>query len=164
VVHVIRPFSMHKATEIVKAPKVYGFDTGFINYAKGRGQLRAEDVGFMWEHCVLNEMQAHLQTRSMNMKTINYWRDKRDHEIDFVMKHRMSHEITAIECKFQVGVDDKFLGSMGKNFKAFRQLYPEGENLVVATNIDHSFKRQYEDIIITFVSLKDLIVKLQQNK
>ena len=30
VIHVIRPFSTHKATEIVAAPKVYAFDTGFF--------------------------------------------------------------------------------------------------------------------------------------
>jgi len=30
VVHVVRPFSTHRPTEIVSAPKVYGFDTGFV--------------------------------------------------------------------------------------------------------------------------------------
>lgn len=32
VAHVERPFSKHKATEIVTAPKVYAFDTGFIAF------------------------------------------------------------------------------------------------------------------------------------
>ena len=35
VVHVIRPFSSRRATEIVTAPKVYGFDTGFVCYYRG---------------------------------------------------------------------------------------------------------------------------------
>src|SRR4030095_7559158 len=101
VVHVIRPYSTHKPTEIVMAPKVYGFDTGFICYAKGRSELRTEDTGFMWEHIVLNELHAHLQTRA-----INYWRDKRDNEIDFVIANRAGNNLTAIECKFSSSSDD----------------------------------------------------------
>ncbi len=162
VVHIIRPFFTHKMTEIVKAPKVYSFDTGFVAYARGWTQLRQEDTGFMWEHVVLNEMQAHLQTRSMNMKSIHYWRDKRDHEIDFVFKSRSSENVTAIECKFQVGIDDTYLGSTVKNFKAFRQIHPQGQNLVVAANVEQPFRRQYEDLIITFVNAKELIRILQE--
>lgn len=37
VVHVLRPFSQHRATEIASAPKVYGFDTGFVCYCRGAG-------------------------------------------------------------------------------------------------------------------------------
>ena len=35
VAHVIRPFSNHKPTEIISAPKVYAFDTGFVCYYRG---------------------------------------------------------------------------------------------------------------------------------
>ena len=45
VMHVILPFSTHRATEIVSAPKVYGFDTGFVCYHRGITQLRSEDFG-----------------------------------------------------------------------------------------------------------------------
>ncbi len=47
----------------------------------------------MWEHFVLNELQSKLQLR-----TLFYWRDKRGHEVDFILKAR-SQEPTAIECK-----------------------------------------------------------------
>lgn len=70
VAHVIKPFSSHRTTEIVSAPKVFGFDTGFVCYHRGWNELRAEEYGILWEHFVLNEMQAALQT-----KKINYWRD-----------------------------------------------------------------------------------------
>ncbi len=156
VVHVIRPYSTHKATEIVKAPKVYGFDTGFICYVKGRSQLQPEDLGFMWEHCVLNEMHGHLQSRA-----INYWRDKNDNEIDFIIKNRAENRLVAIECKFNIASDDINLKGIGKNFEAFRSLYPEGENLVVAYNIDASYTRRYKDLTITFVSAADLIKIIQ---
>ena len=97
IVHVIRPFSTHKPTEIVMAPKIYGFDTGFVCHAKGITELRASDLGFMWEHCILNEMNGCLQTRS-----INYWRDKSGHEIDFVIRDKKNNSVIAIECKFLI--------------------------------------------------------------
>ena len=157
VVHVIRPYSTHKATEIVSAPKVYGFDTGFISYAKGRTELREEDLGFMWEHCVLNEIQGKLQTR-----LINYWRDKRGHEIDFVLVSRSQESVDAIECKFIISPDDENFNALKKNFENFRKIYPEGENYIVASNIDTSIKRTREGLTINFVNPKELINRLQK--
>ena len=93
--HVIRPYSTHPATEIVSAPKVYGFDTGFVVYAKGWGELRPDDLDLLWEHYVLNELQARLQYRD-----IQYWRDKRGHEIDFIVAGR-DGKVLAIECKWK---------------------------------------------------------------
>lgn len=158
VVNIIRPYSTHKPTEIVMAPKVYGFDTGFVCYAKGRRELAAEDIGLMWEHCVLNEINGHLQTRA-----INYWRDKRGHEIDFVIRNRADNSHAAIECKFNSSPDElrpKNIGGLAKNFEAFRSYYPEGDNFIVSHNIETSFTRSYKNLTITFVSTKDLIKKL----
>ena len=138
VVHVIRPFSTHKPSEIVMAPKVYGFDTGFVCHAKGRTELRAEDLGFLWEHCILNELHGHLQTR-----LINYWRNKSGNEIDFVLHNKKDNSTIAIECKFLAKQDDSVRASIGKNFEAFRRYYPKGENFVVASNIDAPFKINY---------------------
>ena len=94
IVHLVRPFSTNPKTEIVSAPKVYAFDTGFVCYYKGWYDLRREDMGYLWEHYVLNELHAHLQSRD-----IRYWRDKRKHEVDFVLKKRGQAPI-AIECKW----------------------------------------------------------------
>jgi len=80
VAHVVRPFSSRRRNEIVAAPKVYGFDTGFVCYHRGWHELRPDDMGVLWEHYVLNELHANLQSRD-----IRYWRDKRGHEIDFVI-------------------------------------------------------------------------------
>ncbi len=55
---VIRPFSTRRASEIVHAPKVYGFDTGFVRILRGWGELREEDLGSLWEHYVLGEILA----------------------------------------------------------------------------------------------------------
>jgi len=155
VVHVIRPYSTHKITEIVMAPKIYGFDTGFICYVKGRSELRVDDVGLMWEHCVLNEIHGHLQTRSLN-----YWRDKRDHEIDFVINDRVNNRLVAIECKFNSPLNDLISSGVGKNFEAFRSYYSEGDNFIVSHNIEIPITKKYKDITISFVNTKHLITYL----
>ena len=157
VVSVVRPFSTHKSTEIVAAPKVYGMDTGFVCFSKGWRELRAEDLGFMWEHCVLNEIQGHLQTRK-----VNYWRDKHGHEMDFVIQDRGQQSLTAIECKFTSMIDDTTLSRIGKNFEAFRKLYPDGDNFVVSSNVDIPFNREYKGLSITFASMQELIARIQK--
>jgi predicted AAA+ superfamily ATPase len=145
VVHVVRPFSSHRPTEIVSAPKVYGFDTGFICYYRGWDTLRSEDAGTLWEHFVLNEIVAQTQSRG-----ISYWRDKRGHEVDFILAGRRSEPL-AIECKWSASDFD------ATNIKSFRRQYPRGDNFVVAADVTRSFTSRYEDVRVRFVGLKDLV-------
>jgi len=145
VVHVVRPFSTHRPTEIVSAPKVYGFDTGFVCYHHGWLDLRPEDMGLLWEHYILNELHGRLQFRD-----IFYWRDKRGHEVDFVLAHRGRPHM-AIECKWSADDFDK------KNIQAFRLQYSEGGNFVVAQDINRPFRRAYNNILVDFVNLETLI-------
>ena len=147
VVHVIRPYSSHRPTEIISAPKVYGFDTGFICYHRGWYQLRDDDLGPLWEHFVLNEMQAHLQSRG-----IRYWRDKRGHEVDFVVVQRKTP--IAIECKWSASDFDP------GNLQAFRRRYTKGDNLVVAQDVEQSFMRAYGDLAVRFLGLAELVRRL----
>lgn len=144
-VHIIRPFSSHQATEIISAPKVYAFDTGFVCYHRGWRELRDEDLGYLWEHLVLNELHAQLQSRD-----IRYWRDKRGHEIDFVLSNQGTLPI-AIECKWSISGFDPV------GLKAFHHQYPKGENYVVVNDIPKSYKRKYDDIVVDIVSLPELI-------
>jgi len=151
VAHVIRPFSTHRPTEIVAAPKVYAFDTGFVCYHRGWYDLRREDLGILWEHLVLNELHANLQTRK-----IGYWRDKRGHEIDFVLSDRRS-SVIAIECKWTASDYDP------QNIISFRRAYPAGANYVVANDISDDCSRVYDDIKIVFTSITGLISSLMNN-
>jgi len=52
-------------TEIVSAPKVYAFDTGFMCCYRGWHTLRQDDYGTLWEHYVLNELHAQTQSRKI---------------------------------------------------------------------------------------------------
>lgn len=148
VAHVIRPFSTHRPTEIVSAPKVYAFDTGFYCFYRGWHELRQDDYGPLWEQVVLNELHAHLQLR-----TINYWRDKRGHEVDFVLAERR-REAIAIECKWSASEFDI------KGLAAFRRQYPKGENFVVAWDVSRPHTRAYDELKIRFVNARDLLKEL----
>ena len=148
VVHVIRPFSSRRATEIVAAPKVYGFDTGFVCYYRGWSQLRQEDLGLLWEHFVLNEIMAQTQSRE-----IHYWRNKRDLEVDFVLTRARNLPV-AIECKWSAS------GFSPRALLAFRRQYPDGENFVVANDVDRAFTSNYNGIEVKFVNLGTLIAEV----
>ncbi|MDI6809103.1 MAG: DUF4143 domain-containing protein [Candidatus Eisenbacteria bacterium] len=150
VAHVVRPFTRHKPTEIVAAPKVYGFDTGFVCCHRGWHDLREEDMGQLWEHYVLNEIQSILQTR-----TVRYWRDKRGHEVDFVYSVR-GQSPAAIECKWSAD------GFDSRNLQAFRRQYPIGPNYVVANDVTRSYRKKCGDIEVQFVGLSGLVANLER--
>lgn len=149
VVHIIRPFSSHRPTEIVSAPKVYAFDTGFVCYYRGWHVLRWDDMGLLWEHIVLNELHAQLQTRE-----IRYWRDKRGHEVDLVVAGRGRAPAT-IECKWAADEWDR------ANLRAFRGHYPEGDNYVVAHDVERSYDRIYGSLAVRFLGLPELVTRLR---
>jgi len=148
VAHVVRPFSTRRSTELVSAPKVYAFDTGFVCYARGWRDLRPDDLGLLWEHFVLNEIQASLQTQQ-----VHYWRDKNKHEIDFVIRRRGRAPDT-IECKWSASEFEP------KNLLAFRRQYPQGKNWVVSTDVDQEFARQVKGVEVRYVSLQGLVSNL----
>jgi len=148
VAHVLRPFSKRGPSEIVSAPKVYGFDTGFVCYHKGWDALRNEDLGLLWEHYVLNELQGKLQ-----MRNLNYWRDKRGHEVDLVVVRR-GRSPTAVECKWSAR------DFAPRNLASFRGRHPEGSNFVVSHDVDRAFERKYRGLTVRFVGLDDLVAEL----
>ena len=61
IITLVRPYALRKKSEIVSAPRIYGFDTGFICFVKGWDRLREENCGILWEHLVLNEFLAYLE-------------------------------------------------------------------------------------------------------
>ena len=141
VAHVIRPYSTGKTAEIVAAPKVYGFDTGFVCQFRGWSTPRREDLGLLWEHYVLNEMHARLPDQP-----VRYWRDKQGHEVDFVIVERGRNPI-AIECKWSANDVDP------AGLKAFVGRYPKARCMVVAQDVDRTYLKRFGDLEVTVVGL-----------
>ncbi|MBL9168330.1 MAG: ATP-binding protein [Verrucomicrobiales bacterium] len=145
---VVRPFSTRRATEIVAAPKVYGFDTGFVCAHRGWSELRREDLGALWEHFVLNELIARTQSAEWR-----YWRDKAGHEIDFIWQRR-GRGLLAIECKWSAKDFD------ATNLLVFARMYPKAEYVVVATDAEPSFRRNFGTLSVEFLTLERLAMRV----
>lgn len=139
-VHVLRPFFKNPQKEIVSMPKVYGFDTGFVCYARGWRDLRHEDFEGLWEHLVLDELRAHFEPEQLF-----YWRDKRKRELDFILARRGLAPI-AIECKW------KLKSGQSTNFPAFQSLYPEARLILVTSDSQRAYHNQTKGYIETGLS------------
>ncbi len=143
VVHLARPFAAGGRREIVAQPKVFGFDTGLICYARGWDNLRTDDCGVLWEHLVLDTLIAAGHLR------IHFWRDKQQREVDFVVPHGRG-TVDAIECKWRPEAFER------RGLAAFRALYPKGRNYVVSPLPGPSYERTEEGHKLAFVSPVDL--------
>ena len=134
------------------APKVYGFDTGFVCYHRGWHELRRDDLGPLWEHLVLERAP-----RPPGARAIHYWRSKRGDEVDFVLAQRGGPP-AAIECKWSANEFD------AAGMRAFRSRYPKGPNLVVAADVDAPYTRRYGGLAVRFVPLAGLIRELARRR
>jgi uncharacterized protein len=143
-VTLVRPFFGSGQNEIVKQPKVYGFDTGFVSFARGWDPLRQEDLDALWEHLVLEHLQAHFPDT-----TIRYWRDKAGREIDFILAHRRD-EVDAIECKW----DPRSFDSAA--LQLFRRYYPKGRNFLVTPSSDPGYAKEFGDLEVRVCTPSEL--------
>ena len=142
---VIRPFSTRRPVEIVTAPKAYVFDTGFLCHFRGWQELREEDYRILWKHWVLNEICSRLQA-----PTVQYWRDKRGHEVDFVI---ISPErvIVALTVEWKAGDFDS------ANLRAFRYHYPDGPNWVVCGDVAQGYAHNFGRLKVDFLGLEEMV-------
>jgi uncharacterized protein len=130
-VTLLRPFHQNAQNEIVKMPKVYAFDTGFVSFARGWEPLRSDDMGILWEHFVLENLQARFPDA-----TVRYWRDKAGNEVDFVIE-RGREEVDAIECKWSIDAFDSL------PLRTFRKYYPKGRNYLVTPSGGTGYIKNY---------------------
>jgi uncharacterized protein len=112
---------------------------------RGWSSLRNEDLGHLWEHFVINELCARLQTRRLR-----YWRSKSGAELNLILVPRGAPPIT-IECKWSA------TGFESHSLAAFRSLYPEGPSYLVAADVRSPSLRQVGDTRMKVVGLQHLI-------
>ena len=114
----VRPFFKNKRTEIVKNPKVYFIDTGIrntvINDFRGLGDRI--DKGSLLE----NGLAMQFIKQGIDF---NFWRDKKKHEVDFVLSLG-NGKISAIESKTSLrGVARKIPETFKKNYPEAKILF-----------------------------------------
>lgn len=139
-IYLVQPFYGGGKKEIVRRPKVYAFDTGFVAHVKGWNEIRETDRGILWEHLVLDMLRT-------QMGNILYWADTYGHEIDFVVKESEG-QVHAFECKIN---PDKF---SPKALQKFREFYPEGKNYCVSPHIEIPYKLNFQGTEVWFLSGK----------
>jgi predicted AAA+ superfamily ATPase len=144
VAHVVRPYSEGGAAEIVAAPRVFGFDTGFVCCYRGWSDLRPDDAGSLLEHLFLNEVHAHGGSFA-----VHYWRDKAHHEVDFVLLRRGAFPL-AVECKSSERSFDP------AGLAAFRRRYPQGANWLVVPEGDRRWTTTVRGLDVEVIPLAEV--------
>jgi len=136
----IRPFHGGGQKELVKMPKVYGFDTGFVSFARGWDPLRPEEHGMLWEHLVLEYLQAHFPDLP-----VRYWRNKTGREVDFVLE-RPRDRVDAVECKWNPADFD------AASLQLFRTRYPKGRNYLVTPRERPAYVKKFGALEVSVCS------------
>jgi predicted AAA+ superfamily ATPase len=140
----VPPYHAGGHREIIKQPKVYAFDTGMVAHVRGWDAVRETDRGFLWEHLVLDEL------RFINpASTIHYWRDKRGHEVDFVIEGSEGR-VDTIEAKIN---PDSF---NSRNLMVFRQCYPKGMDYLLCPYVREPYKLKREARSVTVCGVEHL--------
>jgi hypothetical protein len=143
-VFLLPPFHAGGRREIVRRPKCYAFDTGFVTFARGWDSIREEDRGILWEHIVLDYLRTGLDSGRLY-----FWRDKSGREVDFVIR-RPRESVDAVECKFNPDRLD------AASLHAFRAAYPKGRNYVVSPLVKESYVREHQGLRISYCGFEGL--------
>jgi len=131
---VLRPFFGGGQKELVKMPKVYAFDTGFVSFSRGWDPLRPEDYGLLWEHLVLEYIQA-----QGDESRVQYWRDAAGREVDFVIP-RSRDAVDIIECKWKPEELDPSAA------RTFRTYYPRGNNYLLSPVASRGYAKRIKGL------------------
>lgn len=134
----VQPFFGGGKKEIVKRPKVYAFDTGFVTHVKGWKDIRETDRGLLWEHLVLDMLRV-------SYGNTYYWTDKEKNEVDFIIKGP-EEEVHTIECKIN---PEKY---STKAIQKFRNYYPKGQNYCFSPHAKEPYKLQIKELEVEFRS------------
>ncbi len=143
--YLLPPFHGGGKREIIRRPKCYAFDTGFVTFVKGWETIREDDRGILWEHLVLDALRVDVEEKGGDLY---YWQDKSQREIDFVIK-RSRKQVDTVECKIN---PDSFAP---QTLKAFRELYPNGRNYIISPVIVEPYRTRYDRHLVEFIGSVD---------
>jgi predicted AAA+ superfamily ATPase len=110
IIFIVRPFHNNIARAILKEPKIYFYDSGYVDAGEG---IRFENTAAV---CLLKHLQ-YLQDSKGAENGLHYLRTKEGKEIDFVISDK-GRIITAIEAK----LSDE---NTSKNMVYFRRMLPD---------------------------------------
>src|SRR5262249_35619352 len=142
---VLRPFHGGGTHELTHQPKIFGFDTGFVAWSRGWQDLRSTDFGPLWEHVVLETLQAHVVARG---GSVHFWRSKQQREVEFIVPAARCAAY-AVECKWSVA------GFQIRGLAAFRAQHPRGRNFLVVPG-ESTRERKFGELVVTISDAENL--------
>jgi len=116
----IKPFYKNKGKRIIKSPKVYFLDTGFLCFLNGI--TREEQVfkgplaGSLFENIVLGEIIRSFHNKG-DVPRIYWWRTSHDQEVDFIIEKE--GKILPIEVK----TTSRTKRNLAKSLESFCELF-----------------------------------------
>lgn len=142
VVVLLRPYFGGGRQELLRQPKFYAFDTGFISFYRGWERLRDEDCGALWEHLVLETLLSEARPGQLR-----YWRDKQKREVDFVWERAPGH-LDAFECTWDAAAFSP------RSLGAFRAEHPKGRNYVLSPQTGNSYASEAGGLKVVYCNLE----------
>jgi predicted AAA+ superfamily ATPase len=132
IIFLVRPYHKNVARAILKEPKAYFFDNGYI----------LGDDGVKWENACAAMLIKHVQFEQDVMgkeSTLNYLRTKEGAEIDFVLCDS-GNPTHLIECKHR---DTTITPALRK----FAGLFPEAKSIQLVRELRHEEYRQSVSVL-----------------
>ena len=126
----VKPYFNNKRTEIVKNPKIFFYDSGLRNIIINdfRKLDRRPDAGALLENAVFCQL-------TKGGYEFNYWRDKKKHEVDFVLK-LADRELLAVEIKSRSKTNNS------ASIVSFNKIHPEAKIILVYANVEKNNKTE----------------------
>ncbi|MCX6127499.1 MAG: ATP-binding protein [Proteobacteria bacterium] len=120
-ISLLEPYFSSKRKQLVKTPKLFFNDSGFLCFMLGLDQnslAQYAGVGHIWETLVYSELRK-LRDRSTRPMSIWYYQEQKKTEVDFVIE--TGGKLHAIEVKLSSNPDP----SHHKQLNAFAEDYPD---------------------------------------
>ncbi|MHB8362327.1 MAG: ATP-binding protein, partial [Patescibacteria group bacterium] len=99
IIKLVPPFSTNAKIEVIKAPKIFFYDTGLLQLLWLK-TLQKTILGNVFETSIFSEL-----VKKYGFENINYWRTKNQEEIDFILIKK--DKIIPIEVKMGFNLSKK---------------------------------------------------------
>ena len=95
IIKILRPYSTSAKIEVIKTPKIFFYDTGILQMLWLKN-LQKTFLGNVFETSIFSEL-----TKKYGTQDLNYWRNKNQNEIDFILTKK--GKLLPIEVKKNFG-------------------------------------------------------------
>lgn len=115
VIKLLRPFYTNPRKELIKTPKVYFMDLGFLSLSQGKTPTVNQKItGSTFENACLLRLGE-----ITNIKNIRFWRSSSGAEVDFVLRPFYGEKNIPVEVKLTRPAK----GTLGKSYLSFLDRY-----------------------------------------